>query len=279
MRSQVKMGSIDNILLTHLHGDHCYGLFGLMHTLNNSGRTNPVHLYGPQGVQELVSTVFRLTGGWDAFPVNITELEPEVVHSFSLKSSKDVFLASVKACPMVHRIPAFGYVMTEPDPPRHLLADKAKAAGVSGADLSKLKVGEDVTLWDGSVVRSSDMTTPGRPPRTVGVMQDTCDASAAEPFLSDCDLLIHEATFEDALRAKAIQYGHSTSVMAGEFARRVHAKRLALTHFSSRYSDDPSLLRLEAQEAAPDTEVILARDFMGISGEKFDRIDSLEKPL
>ena len=282
MRSTVRMGNIDNVLLTHLHGDHCYGLFGLMHTLNMGGRTTPLNLYGPKGVDELVRTVFRLTGGWDAFSINITELEPEKIHSFDLRSSDDSFLASVTACPMVHRVPAFGYVFREPAQSLVLDGAKAKALGVAGPNLGLLKSGKDVALPDGSIVHAADVTADGRPPRTVAIMQDTSNSSSAIPYMQNCDLLIHEATYDKSRYEQAILYGHATSVMAAEIARNVNAKNLALTHFSSRYGDkgENAILGTEAEDVLRDTDcrIVLAEDFMCFSGDDFRQLSSVEKP-
>ena len=120
MRSTVRMGSIDNILLTHLHGDHCFGLFGLMHTLNMGGRKSAIQIYGPSGTDELVRTVFRLTGGWNGFEIKVTELAPNNLHTFDIRygTSSEQVLASVLACPMVHRLASFGYVISEPEQAR-----------------------------------------------------------------------------------------------------------------------------------------------------------------
>ena len=281
MLSSVKMGQIDNILLTHLHGDHCYGLFGLVHTLNMGGRVKPVTLYGPKGTEELVRTVLRLTGGWDGFDINITELEPETIHSFDLKCSANKLLATVTACPMVHRIPAFGYVFKELDQPMVLDGSKARQLGVPSLDMGKLKSGFDVTLADGTLVPSANVTYPGRPSRTIGIMQDTADASSAAPYMQNCDLLIHEATYEEARREQALLYGHSTTGMAAEMARLVHAKNLVLTHFSSRYSDVGmnDILKVETEAALQGTgiKVVLGEDFMSISGDDFRQIGTIAR--
>jgi ribonuclease Z len=280
MRSSAKFGNIDNILVTHLHGDHCYGLFGLLHTLNMTDRKTPVNVYGPPGVNELLTTVFRLSGGWDGFEIKVSELEPGRVHAFDLVSSNKVKLASVHACPMVHRIPAFGYVFQEPEQPRVLDANKAKSFGLEGRNLGRLKAGEDVQTSDGTIVKSAFVTSPGRPSRKIGIMQDTSDASSAIPYLSNCDLLVHEATFEKAMTEKAELYGHSTSVMAAEMAKKVNARNLVMTHFSSRYGDkgDNEILREEALEFLGEesaTRVQLAEDFMCFSGPDFSTISSI----
>lgn len=281
MRSSVKMGNIDNILLTHLHGDHCYGFFGLVHTLNMGGRTQPLNVYGPSGVEELVRSVLRLTGGWDAFELRITELIPDKEHSFDLRSSSNEFLVHVTACPMVHRLTAFGYVFKEAAQARVLDSSMAKQLGVmEGPDLGKLKSGLDVSLPDGRIVRSAEVTVSGRAARTVAILQDTSDSSSAVPHIQNCDLLIHEATYQASLREQAIQYGHSTTVMAAEVARAVKAKLLVLTHFSSRYggAEETKFLREEAQGELSDTRVVLAEDFMELSGPAFATISSVAKP-
>ena len=283
MRSSVRFGSIDNILFTHLHGDHCYGIFGLLHTLNSGGRTAPVNVFGPRGIDELVGTVLRLTGGWNGFPINVTEFEPENHRNFNLKSSSGTHLGSVDAFPMVHRVPAFGYVFREPEPELVLDGNKARSLGVQGRDLGVLKSGSDVSLPNGVRVRAWDVTSPGKPARTIGIMQDTSNASAAVPVMPNCDLLIHEATYDKELEEKAILYGHSTSVMAADIAARVNAKNLVLTHFSSRYGEkgENEILRTEASEYLAsrnvNTNVVLAEDFMCLSGDDFSTITSVLK--
>jgi len=282
MRSNAKMSHIDNILITHLHGDHCFGLFGLLHTLNMSGRTSPIQIYGPVGVNELVRTVFRLTGGWDAsFEFNITELEPDKIKEFDLMNpTSNKKLASVTACPMVHRIPAFGYVLKEPPQPLILNGEKAKKLGAQGPELAKLKSGHDVTLSDGSIVKSEEVTIPNRPSQTVAILQDTRDGSSAVPYMQNCTLLVHEATYDSSRHEQAIAYGHSTSVMAAKIAKQVKAKSLILTHFSSRYGNngDNDILRIEAENVLTDSRVILAEDFMSLEGDGFSEIKSALKP-
>lgn len=282
MKSSLRMGHIDNILLTHLHGDHCFGLFGLMHTLNSGGRVKPINVYGPTGVEELVRTVLRLTGGWDGFDIRITELEPEQVHKFDLRCHADTLLAHVTACPMVHRTSAFGYVFDELSQARSLDVDAARSRGVPMVDFKKLKEGESVLLENGTTVTADEVTHITRSARKVAVMQDTSDASSAIPFISDCDLLIHEATYERVLRDQAVRYGHSTSEMAAELAQKVHAKNLVLTHFSSRYSDAEKVgvLGKEAEMVleGTGTQVVLAEDFMSFSGIDFRTIGSVLKP-
>jgi ribonuclease Z len=180
---------------------------------------------------------------------------------------------------MVHRISAFGYVLREPEQPLVLDAVKAKSLGAQSRELGLLKSGQDITLPNGDVIRSSEVTSPGRAARTIGIMQDTCDASSAIPYMSNCDLLVHESTFENSMREKAIQYGHSTSGMAADFAAKVNAKNLVLTHFSSRYGEkgENEKLRREAQEVlkAHRTRIFLAEDFMSFSGTDFTTISSV----
>ena len=282
MRSTVRMGSIDNILLTHLHGDHCFGLFGLMHTLNMGGRKSPIRIYGPSGTDELVRTVFRLTGGWNGFEIKVTELEPNNRHTFDVVSSaSEQVLASVIACPMVHRLASFGYVISEPEQARTLDGPKAIALGATGSDLGRLKSGQDVTLANGSVVESASVAFPGRKARTVAVMQDTSDASSVLPYMQGVDLLVHEATYEKSLEAQAVEYGHSTAEMAARIASKSDAGILALTHFSSRYGEDNiNLLKNEAEELLDGTrtKVVLGEDFMCFSGDSLSEISSIRKP-
>jgi ribonuclease Z len=263
MTSNVRMNRMVCVLITHLHGDHCYGLFGLLHTLNMSGRIEKLDIFGPRGLQELLDGVWRFTGGWNGFEICIHEISGDHAQTFTFPLSDAEI--RITACPMVHRVPCYGYVITEAISPPKLDVLKARALGAEGPQLGVLKSGGsvEVTLEIGvsRLIKSEDVCFPAEQPRCLGILQDTSDARSAIPYLQNCTLVVHESTYESSQSAKAIEFGHSTTVMAGDFARSVHAEKLILTHFSAKYEDaDLEKLRLEAS-AVSGCNVMVARDF------------------
>ncbi|KAF4658851.1 Zinc phosphodiesterase ELAC protein 1 [Perkinsus olseni] len=284
MLSKIKLTKIDDIFVTHLHGDHCYGIFGLLHSCCMGERTEPITVYGPKGIKTMIETVFALSGGWNGYDLRIVELDP-TQHSEFTTSSGDV---RVHACPLKHRLPTLGYlrpheqIFAEPDKPGPLNAALATRMGARGPQFRELKEGRDVTLNDGTLIRAVDVIGEKTKGRTVAVLQDTCDSSEALPYLNRPDLLIHECTYHDGIREKAIEFGHSTAAMAGEFARSCDAKVLALTHFSPRYNDpdpndeeSPSVQNLREEalaNAGPTTVVLAAEDFMTLAGLEFTEV-------
>ncbi|KAF4702461.1 Zinc phosphodiesterase ELAC protein 1, partial [Perkinsus olseni] len=278
MLSKIKLTKIDDIFITHLHGDHCYGIFGLLHSCCMGERTEPITVYGPKGIKTMIETVFALSGGWNGYDLRIVELDP-TQHSEFTTSSGDV---RVHTCPLKHRLPTLGYIFAEPDKPGALNAALATRMGARGPQFRELKEGRDVTLNDGTLIRAVDVIGEKTKGRAIAVLQDTCDSSEALPYLEQPELLIHECTYHDGMREKAIEFGHSTAAMAGEFARLCGAKVLALTHFSPRYNDpdpndeeSPSVQNLRGEalaKAGPTTVVLAAEDFMTLAGLEFTKV-------
>eukprot|EP01083_Nonionella_stella_P045244 121590_1 len=233
--SSVKPSSISHIFVTHLHGDHFFGIFGLLCSMAMQNRTKDVTITGPKGIEHIVHTVMDGSGGWHGFPMNFRELSGE--ESIDLGLTENGF--HVTAHFLNHCIPTYGYVVQEPIKPGKLDGKKAMSLGAKTKQLGILKSGKDVTLENGTIIHAADCVGATTPGRKVVLLQDTCDSSTALQASQDCDLLIHECTYHDAMRPKAIEFGHSTATMAGEFARRVGAKMLTLTHFSARYDFSP----------------------------------------
>eukprot|EP00397_Hematodinium_sp_SG-2012_P009849 GEMP01009946.1.p1 GENE.GEMP01009946.1~~GEMP01009946.1.p1 ORF type:complete len:351 (-),score=70.65 GEMP01009946.1:1007-2059(-) len=269
-----KSSKIDAIFLTHLHGDHCFGIFGLLFSMQMEGRKNMIYIVGPEGVKDLVMGVLRHSGGWhaDNYPLEFVEI-PNARHE---KNSPVClgnlsFGLTVTAVPLMHSLTCWGYVFQEDDKPGKLDINKAVELGVpKGPLLKKLKEGLAVETPGGITVEHNQVVGVPTRGRKVAVLQDTCDSSYAVETCRDADLIIHEATFEKALKTEAIEKAHSTSEMAGKFATQCNAKILALTHFSSRYVEnskvegDPALiLKVEAEEVFSGP-VILAKDFMAL---------------
>ncbi|MFD0587046.1 ribonuclease Z [Paenibacillus sp. GCM10027627] len=256
MKLPLKFSKLEAIFITHLHGDHLYGLPGLLSSRSFDGGVTPVTVYGPIGLKKYIETTFELTGTFLDYELNIQELpeEPTVV--------MDNGRLKITAMPLQHRVPCFGYRVEEADMPGKLQADKLRALGVKEGPLfGKLKNGESVVLADGRTI-SPEMVTDGvTRGRVVAVLGDTSPCDAVLELGKDADLLIHEATFATGMEEKAHEFGHSTTVEAALAASKSGAKQLAMTHFSGRYGNEELiLLTEEAQSVFPDT--LAAQDLM-----------------
>ncbi|KAL6079318.1 Ribonuclease BN [Balamuthia mandrillaris] len=236
----LKAPRIDAIFITHLHGDHLFGLPGLLASLSLVGgeRQNPVLLYGPPGIKEYVRASIDSSVTYLTYGLEVIELDTSKNHTLSepgLSTSASMPM-KVTAHPIVHKVPCLGYVVEEPERAGALDAKKAASLGAKGKEMGLLKAGKDVTLSDGRVIKASDVIGPTRKGKKVVLLGDTSDASSVLEAGQGCDLLVHEATYDASLREKAVEGGHSTSQMAGRFAKELAAKKLILTHFSMRYT-------------------------------------------
>eukprot|EP00033_Pygsuia_biforma_P002057 GCRY01002285.1.p1 GENE.GCRY01002285.1~~GCRY01002285.1.p1 ORF type:complete len:300 (-),score=58.32 GCRY01002285.1:176-1075(-) len=205
----LKTSKVSSIFITHLHGDHVFGLFGLLATISLRGRESPVRIIGPVGIQELLTTVASLTYTFFNFDISYHELEPEKCHS--LKFGDIV----VDVCPLAHRVPSFGYVLREPDRVGKFNAQMANEFGLKGKDIGILRTAGKLE-WNGTVLEASAFYGPSRPGRRAALLGDTCDCSALYtlPCINDgygLSLLLHEATFDSTEQARAAENGHSTA--------------------------------------------------------------------
>jgi ribonuclease Z len=264
MRAGMKPSRIERILLTHLHGDHCYGLPGLLAYLAINGRTEPVRLSGPRGLGEWLRATLKLTAAQLAYELQIDELDDKRT---ALPPGNGW---NVEAIPIVHRVPCCGYLLREDPRPGRFHPDKAKALGIApGPHYKRLQEGQAVTLDDGRIVLPDMVSDPKRPGRVVALLGDTNDASAFVAPAANCDLLVCEVTYDAAQEAKAVSWGHSTSAMTGALAARMRAKNLIITHFSSRYTEDgatfgvPDLVT-QTRQHCPRTRVMAAKDMMKV---------------
>merc|ERR1719419_320861 len=288
MRSTLKTSRIKAILFTHLHGDHCYGIFGLIKMLSHNGRKEPLWIVGPVGIKRMVLTVLYCSGGWNVdeggrFRLVFHELPARNKQVIKLEETDDYLPGlTINCAPMRHlSMPTYGYVIHASKKQGKLDGKKARELGAEGKQLGMLKNGKDVTLESGVIIKSVDVLGIPTKPRGIAILLDTSDASSALELSQDIELLIHEATYDDTFREKAVAHGHSTGAMAAEFANRCGAKRLVLTHFSCRYRScgTPGLpqvtdLQKEASKVAK-CPVSVACDFKSFSGKTFEPDDTL----
>lgn len=264
LRAGFSAARIDRILITHLHGDHCYGLFGMLSLIAIHGRSEAVEVIGPAGLAELLGTVLRLSVNQLSYRLEIREVgvgEPPLVRG----------AWTVSAWPLVHRVPCFGYVLQEAPHPGRFHPERATALGIPVGPLyGRLQAGQAVMLADGRRIEAQQVCDPPRPGRKLVLLGDTCDSSAIAAAGANCDLLVHEATYDAGREDKALHWGHSTTTMAGRFAAQLKARVLILTHLSSRYHDQdagkptPEMLLEEAASACPGCRVVVADDLVTI---------------
>jgi len=251
LRTPLKLTRLRKLFVTHLHGDHVFGIPGLLSSRSSLGGTEPLAIYGPPGVRELVETSLRITGTHLDYPIHIEEIEEGgVCEDGGMK---------VEAARLDHRVECFGYRVSERPRAGALNAGWLAGIGVQpGPAYGRLKAGEDIVLEDGRVVRSIDAVGAPLAGRVVTVLGDTRPCDGAVKLAQGADVLVHEATFRHDLADKAEAYGHSTALQAAEIARAAGARRLLITHFSSRYKpEDLADLEREARSVFSRTDAAL----------------------
>ena len=248
LRAGIKRSRIEAIFITHFHGDHLYGLPGVLTTAALLDRTQPLTIVGPAGLREIVRSLPGLKNDWLPFETRFVELEEDFDHAVVYEH--DGF--AVEARPLEHRVFAAGFRFETAARPGRVDAERAAAFGVRGPDIGRLVRGEAVTV-DGRTVRPAEVVGPERPGVTFAYCLDTQPCEGGRRLAEGVDLLVHEATFTEGMRERAVETGHSTARQAAEVARDAGAKRLLLTHFSARY-DTPDALVAEAQAVFENTE-------------------------
>lgn len=258
LETPIKLNRIDRIFITHLHGDHVFGLPGLLSTRAYDGGVDPVTIYGPPGLQKMVETLFELSGSHLAYDIHYVETVEGVLF--------DDGQFRVEAAALEHRVPCFGYRIIECDRPGRLDVGKLQDAQVPPGPLyGRLKAGNDIEMPDGRKVCAKDVMGPSIRGRIVTILGDTKPCEGAVKLAQDADLLVHEATFGAGLEEKAEAYGHSTTLQAAEIAKQAGAHKLVMTHFSSRYElADANRLADEARTIFPATDAASDGDVFAI---------------
>ncbi|EAV9819070.1 ribonuclease Z [Listeria monocytogenes] len=249
MRSQIKLSKLEKIFITHLHGDHIFGLPGLLSSRSFQGGESDLTIYGPVGITEYVETSLRLSGTRLTYKIIFNEIEPGLIFEDKM--------FSITVDELDHGLRSFGYRIVEKDKPGALNADKLIDDGVEpGPIFQKIKKGETVTLADGSVINGKDYIDEPQKGKIISIFGDT-KATASELELAlNADVLVHEATFEGDKEKLAGEYMHSTTLQAASLAKKANIKKLILTHISSRYDRDASKeLLIEAQSVFENTEI------------------------
>ncbi|MGY3052313.1 ribonuclease Z [Pedobacter sp. UYEF25] len=249
LRFNLKASRIDHIFITHLHGDHYFGLIGLLSTLHLNGRIKTMHIFGPVGLREILELQFKYSDTMLRFPIEFHICNAE--QSMAIFENSDLI---VKTIILNHRIPCTGFLFQQTLRPRKMI--KEKIDQVPTAYYTALKKGKDVTLPDGRILKSLDFTTEPELSRCYAYCSDTLMDERYFSTIKGCDNLYHEATFLHELVDRANETHHTTALQAGQVAKINQVKKLLIGHFSSRYKTLQPLLD-EAKAVFENTELVI----------------------
>ena len=253
MRSGLGWNKRMKIFVTHLHGDHCVGILGMLQTMSMQRRTEPLEIFGPGGIEEFIAANTRILNFGLPFPVLISTVREGTVFEDGR--------FSVLACRADHSTVAYSYLFAEKDRPGRFDRKKAEALGIPEGKLwGRLQGGDEIEVG-GNVIRPEQVLGPGRPGRRIGISGDTVPTEDLRRFFEGCDYLVFDATFLEAERQKAADTRHSTARQAATLARDAGVRNLILTHFSARYRDESGHLA-EAKEIHD--SVIAASDLLEV---------------
>lgn len=251
-RSRLKFSRLNHIFISHLHGDHCFGLLGLISSFGLLGRTADLHIYSPAGLEELLQPMLKFF--CDNLPYKV------FFHAFETKRPTLIYedrSLTVTTIPLKHRIACCGFLFAEQPTLNHIIRDMVDFYEIPLYELNRIKSGEDYVTADGTVVPNARLTIPADPPRKYAYCSDTIYRESVIEQIKEVNLLFHEATFAQKEQARARETFHTTAAQAATIAKKANVKQLVIGHFSARYEDESVLLE-EAQMVFPET--ILARE-------------------
>ncbi|MCD4770493.1 MAG: ribonuclease Z [Bacteroidales bacterium] len=251
-KNRIRLGKINNIFISHMHGDHIFGLYGLLSTLNLTGRKTPINIFAAEQFGPIMQSHlndFDLHLKFDL-----------IFHPLKGDSPSLIFtdkIITVTSIPLRHRIPTYGFLFREKQKERNIIKESLKEYRIPLISIPGIKRGEDFITGSGKVIPNREITNDPPIPRSYAYCSDTSYFKQLSQFVRGVDLLYHEATFGSELADLARQTGHSTSIEAATVARDAEAKKLVIGHFSARYKS-VELLVEEARSVFKET--IAAQD-------------------
>lgn len=251
-KNKIKFSKINQVFISHLHGDHFFGLIGLISTFSLLGRTTDLHIYGPKGIKEIILLQLRLSNSWTNYGLYFHELESD--ESETIFEDEKVL---VKTIPLQHRVYTNGFLFQEKAGARKLNMDAVLNYEIESCYYQKIKNGKDITLEDGRIIPNSELTFDPLPPKSYAFCSDTIYYEAVIPIIENVDVLYHESTFLESEEGLAQKTLHSTAKEAARIALKANVKQLILGHYSTRY-ESITLFKEEAETVFP--EVLLAED-------------------
>ena len=241
------------LFVTHLHGDHCVGILGLLQTMSMQNRTESLEIFGPKGIDEFLAANIKILNFSLPFSILIT-----IVSEGKIYENNKFLIHAAKAN---HSITAFSYLFEEKDKPGRFNVQKANELGIPEGELwNKLQNGEEVSN-NGKIIRPEQVLGTKRPGKKIGISGDTMPTKELELFFNECDYLVFDSTFLDEEKQKAQDTCHSTAKQAAELGKNANVKNLILTHFSARYKDE---IGHQNEAGKIHNSVITARDLLEV---------------
>ncbi|MFM9989009.1 ribonuclease Z [Flavobacterium sp.] len=256
-KNKIKFSAINHIFISHLHGDHFYGLIGLISTFNLLNRNNDLTVYGPKGIQEVIKLQLKLSNSWPQYELHFVELtstESEII----FEDEKVI----VKTIPLKHRVYTNGFLFQEKIKERKLNVNAVQNYEIETCYFQNIKNGKDITLEDGRIIPNSELTFDPEEPKSYAFCSDTIYNESIIPIIKNVDVLYHETTFLETEVELAKKTMHSTAKQAARIALQANCKQLILGHYSTRY-ESISLFKEEAQ-------TIFENTFLGDDGKFFE---------
>lgn len=253
MKSGLGWNKKMKIFVTHLHGDHCVGILGLLQTMSMQNRTETLEIFGPKGIEEFIAANIKILNFGLSFPIIITTIKEGKIFE------DEKF--SMYVCKANHSVTAFSYLFEEKDKPGRFNLEKAKELEIPEGKLwSELQKGNEITVNE-KTIKPKQVLGEKRPGKKIGISGDTMPTEDLEKFFENCDYLVFDSTFLDEEKPRAQETCHSTAKQAATLGKNAKVKNLILTHFSARYKDENGHLK-EAQEIHD--SVITARDLLEV---------------
>ena len=246
---KARIGKLHSLFISHLHGDHIFGLPGLISTLSLLGRTDELHIYAHKEIELMLKPLLTYMGSHISFKIHLHPLNPmkrEVIYE-----NKKIRISSF---PLKHRVHTNGFLFEEKEAPNHIIREMINYYSIPVKEIAAIKEGADFVTSDGTVIPNRILTRPAAPPRRYAYCSDTAYAPEIIPFIEGVDLLYHEATFAESELNRAVETYHSTARQAAEIAVAAGVKKLVIGHFSSRYNELETLLN-EARVLFPEVDL------------------------
>jgi len=251
LRFGIKASRIDNIFISHLHGDHYLGLVGLLSSLHLNGRKKTLNLFAPAALKEIIEIQLKYSETEIQYVINYVFTDPQ--NPAVIYENQDI---TVETIPLNHRIPTTGFLFRQKKRNRKLIKEKAEELNIPIEYYTAIKKGNDYIANDGTIYKNDLLTTSPEPPKSYAYCSDTIYDERYFKQISDVDLLYHESTFLNDMLERAQSTFHTTALQAGRVALKTGAKKLALGHFSARYKTLDDILA-EAQSVFPDSELAI----------------------
>ncbi len=254
---QIRRHKIQQIFISHLHGDHIFGLMGLLTSYSLNGRKKALEIYAPEGLSQMIEIQLKHTQSYLTYPLHFHTVDPT--------QSDIIFengILTVQSIPLRHRIPAAGFLFREKPLKRNIIAEKIETYQIPYTEINGIKAGADFVTSAGTIIPNAELTTPPPKPRSFAYCSDTIYHEAIIPLIEGVDCLYHETTFTHDELPRAIKTMHTTAHQAAQLAAKAKVGRLIMGHYSSRYVDLSKLL-VEARAVFPES-------YLGLDGKRFE---------